>query len=72
MICDRALSCAYQEESYDVTAKMVRRGFRAIKERSPSRTSIWIRRVIPLTGALVLALLIILLLLRRSVTLGTG
>ena len=42
MICDRALSCAYQEESYDVTAKMVRRGFRAIKERSPSRTSIWI------------------------------
>jgi general secretion pathway protein A len=73
MICDRALSHAYQQESYDVTAKMVRRSYRAIKERSPGRTSIWIRRLILVAGAVVLALLITLLLvLLKRISPGTG
>ena len=73
MICDRALSHAYQQESYDVTAKMVRRSYRAIKELSPGRTKIWIRWLVPIAGAVVLALLITLLLvLLKRVSPGTG
>ena len=72
MICDRALSCAYQEESYDVTAKMVRRGYSAIKALSPGRTKIWIRRLLLVAGAVTLALLIIPLLELKRVTPGTG
>jgi len=72
MICDRALSDAFQQESYVVTSKMVRRGFSSIRELSPGRTSIWIRRLISLAGALALILLIILLLVSKNVIPGTG
>jgi len=72
MICDRALSNAFQQESYVVTAKIVRRGFRTIKELSPSRNSIRFRRLILLAGALALALLIVLLLISRHRIPSTG
>jgi type II secretory pathway predicted ATPase ExeA len=73
MICDRALSFAFRQESYVVTAKTVRRSFRSIKELAPSRTSVWLRRLIPFAAALALALLILLLLLAiKSVIPSTG
>jgi general secretion pathway protein A len=67
MICDRALWCAYQEESYVVTAKIVRRGLKSIKERSPGRISVWARRLLPIAGIVVLVLLIIFLLVSKNV-----
>jgi general secretion pathway protein A len=72
MICDRALSLAFRQEAYVVTAKTVRRGFRSIKELAPSRTSIWLWRLIPVAVAVALALLVLLLLIARNVIPRTG
>jgi general secretion pathway protein A len=72
MICDRALSLAFREEAYVVTAKTVRRGFRSIRELAPSRTSIWLRRLIPVAVAVALVLLIILLLKASNLIPSTG
>ncbi len=66
MICDRALSYAFQHESYVVTPRMVRRGFRSIKELAPSCKSVWIRRLILLAGVLALVLTVVLFLLSRN------
>jgi general secretion pathway protein A len=72
MLCDRALAFAFRQESYVVTPKMVRRGFRSIKELHPGRTSVWTRRVLPVAGALILVLLVILLLISKNVIPSTG
>jgi type II secretory pathway predicted ATPase ExeA len=72
MICDHALSYAFQQESYVVTPKIVRRGFRSIKELHPGRTSVWLWRLIPIAGALTLVLLIILFLMLKNVIPSTG
>ncbi len=72
MLCDRALSFAFGQESYVVTPKMVRRGFRSIRELHAGGASVWIRRLVPVLVALALALLIMLLLISRNVIPGTG
>ena len=72
MLCDRALSLAFRKESYVVTPKMVRRGFMSIKELHPGRASKWVRRLVPIAGAVLLALLIILFLISKDVIPDTG
>jgi type II secretory pathway predicted ATPase ExeA len=69
VICDRALSCAYRAESYVVTPRMVRRACRSIRrELYPSGIGSWIRRIIPLAGALLVpALLTLYVLLPRNI-----
>jgi len=72
MLCDRALSFAFRQESYVVTSKVVRRGSRSIRESHPGGASVWVRRLLPIAGAIVLVLLIILLLISRNVIPSTG
>jgi type II secretory pathway predicted ATPase ExeA/cell division septation protein DedD len=69
MICDRALSWAYQAESYVVTPRMVRRACKNIKrELYPAGIGSRIRRIIPFAGALlVMALLAVYIFLPRDV-----
>ncbi len=48
MICDRALLCSFQTQSYIVTPRMVRRGYHTLHEPSRKRPTSWVRRVFPL------------------------
>jgi len=65
MICDRALMCSFRADSHVVTAKMVRRGFRALGASEPRRTPVWVRRLVPATGIAVVILLVTALLVMK-------
>ncbi len=68
MICDRALLCSFRDQSMTVTAKTVRRGFRALREPSHERSLVRRRKILLIAGLVAFALVILLLaaLLRRA------
>ncbi len=68
MICDRALLCCFRERSYTLTARMVLEGFHALREPVSQRSSIWIRKVLPIFGVLSLVSLLIFLIALRLAT----
>ena len=48
MICDRALLCSFQAQSYIVTPRIVRRGYHTLHEPSRKRPTSWVRKVLPI------------------------